>query len=60
MEGRTRTLIVTLLVLFTTTYVQVDLLNTTNSSTLEEYEITDYEEIIQRIKETAQDVEAAD
>ena len=39
MEGRTRTLIVTLLVLFTTTYVQVDLLNTTNSSTLEEYEI---------------------
>ena len=28
--------------------------------TLEEYEITDYEEIIQRLKETAQDVEAAD
>ena len=39
MEGRTRTLIVTLLVLFTATYVQVDLLNKTNSSTLEEYEI---------------------
>ena len=39
MEGRTRTLIVTLLVLFTATYVQVDLLNRTNSSTLEEYEI---------------------
>ena len=28
--------------------------------TLEEYEITDYEEIIQRLKETAQDVESAD
>ena len=28
--------------------------------TLEEYEITDYEEIIQRLKETAQDVEDAD
>ena len=39
MEGRTRTLIVTLLVLFTATYVQVDLLNKTNSPTLEEYEI---------------------
>ena len=39
MEGRTRTLIVTLLVLFTATYVQVDLLNTTDSSTLEEFEI---------------------
>lgn len=39
MEGRSRTLIVTLLVLFTATYVQVDLLNKTNSSTLEEFEI---------------------
>lgn len=28
--------------------------------TLEEFEITDYEEIIQRLKETAQDVEDAD
>ena len=28
--------------------------------TLEEYEISDYEEIIQRLKETAQDVEDAD
>jgi len=39
MEGRTRTLIVTLLVLFSATYVQVDLLNETDSSTLEEFEI---------------------
>ncbi|MGB0199998.1 MAG: hypothetical protein ACPF9X_01580 [Candidatus Poseidoniaceae archaeon] len=39
MEGRTRTLIVTLLVLFTATYVQVDLLDRADSSTLEEFEI---------------------
>ena len=39
MEGRTRTLIVTLLVLFTATYVQVDLLDRAGSSTLEEFEI---------------------
>ena len=39
MEGRTRTLIVTLLVLFTATYVQVDMLDRADSSTLEEFEI---------------------
>ena len=39
MEGRTRTLIVTLLVLFTATYVQVDLLDRADGSTLEEFEI---------------------
>ena len=39
MEGRIRTLIVTLLVLFTATYVQVDLLDRADSSTLEEFEI---------------------
>ena len=39
MEVRTRTLIVTLLVLFTATYVQVDMLDRADGSTLEEFEI---------------------
>ena len=39
MEGRTRTLMVTLLVMCTATYAGIDLLNRTDSYTLEEFDI---------------------